>query len=155
MPSPYKTFLRPLFLLFELLLKLPQLEIGGDFLFNVCVNYGGRQEIVKVAKELALKTFSGEIKPSEIDEELFNSALLSRGINDPELLIRTSGEKRLSNFLLWQLAYSEIYISDVLWPEFNEYEFLKAIIDYQSRDRRFGGIESLSNESFEDSQYSS
>jgi len=128
---------------------------NNDFLFNVCVNYGGRQEIVKVAKELALKSSSGEIKPSEIDEELFNSELLSRGINDPELLIRTSGEKRLSNFLLWQLAYSEIYISDVLWPEFNEYEFLKAIIDFQSRDRRFGGIESLTNESLKDSQYSS
>ena len=126
-----------------------------DFLFNVCVNYGGRQEIVKVAKELALKSSSGEIKPSEIDEELFNSELLSRGINDPELLIRTSGEKRLSNFLLWQLAYSEIYISDVLWPEFNEYEFLKAIIDFQSRNRRFGGIESLANESLKDSQCSS
>ena len=82
---------------------------------------------------------------------MFNSELLSRGINDPELLIRTSGEKRLSNFLLWQLAYSEIYICDVLWPEFNEYEFLKAIIDYQSRNRRFGGIESLSNQSSKDS----
>ena len=128
---------------------------NNEFLFNVCVNYGGRQEIVKVAKELALKSSSGEIKPSEIDEEVFNSELLSRGINDPELLIRTSGERRLSNFLLWQLAYSEIYISDVLWPEFNEYEFLKAIIDYQSRNRRFGGIESLPNESTKDSKYSS
>jgi len=92
---------------------------------------------------------------SEIDEELFYSELLTGGIKDPELLIRTSGEKRISNFLLWQLAYSEIYISDVLWPDFNEFEFLKAIIDYQSRNRRFGGIESLPNESFEDSQYSS
>ncbi len=128
---------------------------NNEFLFNVCVNYGGRQEIVKVAKELALKSSSGEIKPSAIDEELFNSELLTRGIKDPELLIRTSGEKRLSNFLLWQLAYSEIYISEVLWPEFNEYEFLKAIIDYQSRNRRFGGIESLPNESFKDSQCSS
>jgi len=128
---------------------------NNEFLFNVCVNYGGRQEIVKVAKEIALKSSSGEIKPSEVDEELFNSELLTRGINDPELLIRTSGEKRLSNFLLWQLAYSEIYISDVLWPDFNEYEFLKAIVDYQSRNRRFGGIESLPNESFEDSQFSS
>ncbi len=127
---------------------------NNEFLFNVCVNYGGRQEIVKVAKELALKSSYGEIKPSAIDEELFNSELLTRGIKDPELLIRTSGEKRLSNFLLWQLAYSEIYISDVLWPEFNEYEFLKAIIDYQSRNRRFGGIESLPNESFKDSQCS-
>ena len=67
------------------------------------------------------------------------------------MLIRTSGEKRISNFLLWQLAYSEIYISEVLWPDFNENEFLKAIIDYQSRNRRFGGIESLPNKSFEDS----
>ena len=128
---------------------------NNEFLFNVCVNYGGRQEIVKVAKKLALKSSSGEIKPSEVDEELFNSELLTQGIKDPELLIRTSGEKRLSNFLLWQLAYSEIYISDLLWPDFNEYEFLKAIVDYQSRNRRFGGIESLPNESFEDSQHSS
>ena len=128
---------------------------NNNFLFNVCLNYGGRQEIVKVAKELAFKSYAGEIKPSEVDEKLFNSELLTRGIKDPELLIRTSGEKRISNFLLWQLAYSEIYISDVLWPDFNEFEFLKAIIDYQSRKRRFGGIESLPNESFEDSQYSS
>ena len=128
---------------------------NDNFLLNVCVNYGGRQEIVKVAKELALKSCSGEIKVSEVNEELFNSELLTRGLKDPELLIRTSGEKRISNFLLWQLAYSEIYISDVLWPDFNEYEFLKAIIDYQSRNRRFGGIESIQNESFEDSRYSS
>ena len=75
---------------------------------------------------------------------------MKQGIKDPELLIRTSGEKRISNFLLWQLAYSEIYISEVLWPDFNESEFVKAIIDYQSRNRRFGGIESLPNESFKD-----
>jgi len=128
---------------------------NNKFLLNVCVNYGGRQEIVKAAKELALKSSSGEIKPSEVNEELFNSELLTRGIQDPELLIRTSGEKRISNFLLWQLAYSEIYISEVMWPDFNEFEFLKAIIDYQSRNRRFGGIESLANESFEDSRCSS
>ena len=128
---------------------------NNKFLLNVCVNYGGRQEIVKVAKKIALKSYSGEIKPCEVNEELFNSELLTQGIKDPELLIRTSGEKRISNFLLWQLAYSEIYISDVMWPDFNEFEFLKAIIDYQSRNRRFGGIESLPNESFEDSQYSS
>ena len=128
---------------------------NNKFLLNVCINYGGRQEIVKVAKKLALKSSTGEIKPGEVNEELFNSELLTSGIKDPELLIRTSGEKRISNFLLWQLAYSEIYISDILWPDFNEFEFLKAIIDYQSRNRRFGGIESLPNESFEDSQYSS
>ncbi len=128
---------------------------NNTFLLNICANYGGRQEIVKVAKELALKSSSGEIKPSEVNEELFNSKLLTQGIKDPELLIRTSGEKRISNFLLWQLAYSEIYISDVLWPDFNELEFFKAIIDYQSRNRRFGGIESLPKESFEDSKCSS
>jgi len=128
---------------------------NNNFLLNVCVNYGGRQEIVKVAKKIALKTSSGEIKPNEVNEELFNSELLTRGIKDPELLIRTGGEKRISNFLLWQLAYSEIYLSEVMWPDFNEFEFLKAIIDYQSRNRRFGGIESLPNESFDDSQYSS
>ena len=130
-------------------------ENNNEFTLNVCVNYGGRQEIVKVAKELALKSFSGEINPSQVNEELFNSMLLKKGIKDPELLIRTSGEKRISNFLLWQLAYSEIYISEVLWPDFDELEFLKAIIDYQSRNRRFGGIESLPNESFEDSYCSS
>ena len=128
---------------------------NNSFLLNICANYGGRQEIVKVAKKLALKFSSGELTPSEVNEELFSSELLTGGIKDPELLIRTSGEKRISNFLLWQLAYSEIYISEVLWPDFNESEFLKAIIDYQSRNRRFGGIESLPNESFKDSQYSS
>ena len=102
-----------------------------------------------------MKSSSGKIKPSDVNEQLFNSELLTHGIKDPELLIRTSGEKRISNFLLWQLAYSEIYITDVLWPDFTEIEFLKAIKDYQSRNRRFGGIESLSNESFEDSYYSS
>ena len=124
---------------------------NSNFTLNVCVNYGGRQEIVKVAREIALKSFSGEIEPNEVDEELFSSELLTHGMRDPELLIRTSGEKRISNFLLWQLAYSEIYISEVLWPDFNEFEFLKAIIDYQSRNRRFGGIESIPNESLEDS----
>ena len=82
---------------------------------------------------------------------MYKRQLLTQGIKDPELLIRTSGEKRISNFLLWQLAYSEIYISEVFWPDFDEFEFLKAIIDYQSRNRRFGGIESLPNESFKDS----
>tara|TARA_B100000941_G_scaffold80403_1_gene55067 strand:+ start:229 stop:1032 length:804 start_codon:yes stop_codon:yes gene_type:complete len=128
---------------------------NNDFILNICINYGGRQEIVSVAKSLALKSLSGDINPNEVNEELFESELLTKGHKDPDLLIRTSGEKRISNFLLWQLAYSEIYITDVFWPDFNESEFLKAIIDYQSRNRRFGGIESLTNESYEDSYYSS
>ncbi len=111
-----------------------------DFTLNICINYGGRQEIVKVAKKIALMYFAGEIKPDDINEQLFQSELLLKGSNDPELLIRTSGEKRISNFLLWQLAYSEIYVTDVMWPDFDKIEFFKAIIDYQSRDRRFGGI---------------
>ena len=115
-------------------------KYNQDFTLNICINYGGRQEIVKVAKKIALMYFAGEIKPDEINENLFQSELLLKGSNDPELLIRTSGEKRISNFLLWQLAYSEIYVTDVLWPDFDKIEFFKAIIDYQSRDRRFGGI---------------
>ncbi len=126
-----------------------------NFTLNICVNYGGRQELVKVAQEIAKKSFAGEIKPSDINEEFINSELLTQGLKDPELLIRTSGEKRISNFLLWQLAYSEIYISEVLWPDFDKSEFFKAIIDYQSRNRRFGGIESLPNESLKDSCCSS
>tara|TARA_Y100001978_G_scaffold107096_1_gene95660 strand:- start:21342 stop:22142 length:801 start_codon:yes stop_codon:yes gene_type:complete len=124
---------------------------NSEFNLNICTNYGGRQELVYVAKELANKALSGEITPAQIDEKLFESLLLTKEFTDPDLLIRTSGEKRISNFLLWQLAYSEIYITDVLWPEFNENEFLKAIIDFQSRNRRFGGIESISNESLKNS----
>jgi len=120
---------------------------NDEFTLNVCANYGGRQELVKVAKELAMRSISGEIKPDQINEEMFESHLYTGDLQDPDLLIRTSGEMRISNFLLWQLAYSEIYVTDVLWPEFNENEFLKAIIDYQSRSRRFGGIKSISNQS--------
>ncbi len=124
---------------------------NNQFTLNVCTNYGGRQELVKVAKELSRKSISGKIKPDQINEEMFESHLLTSDFQDPDLLIRTSGEKRISNFLLWQLAYSEIYITDVLWPEFDENEFYKAIIDYQSRNRRFGGIKSFSNQSLKSS----
>ena len=124
-----------------------------ELTLNVCMNYGGRQELVRAAKELSKKSLTGEISPDQINEKLFASELFTKDFNDPELLIRTSGERRISNFLLWQLAYSEIYITEVLWPEFNDTEFLKAIIDYQSRNRRFGGIESISKESINSSFY--
>ena len=124
---------------------------NDEFLLNVCTNYGGRQELVEVAKELAKRSISGEMKPDQINEKMFQSLLYTGDLQDPDLLIRTSGEKRISNFLLWQLAYSEIYVTDVLWPEFDENEFLKAIIDYQSRNRRFGGIKSVSNQSLKSS----
>tara|TARA_Y100000589_G_scaffold305054_1_gene318714 strand:- start:3967 stop:4767 length:801 start_codon:yes stop_codon:yes gene_type:complete len=144
--SPFTEKLRNKFIVAENITK-----DNNKFTLNICINYGGRQELVKVAKELAKKSLTGEITPDQINEEMFESQLLTNDFNDPDLLIRTSGEKRISNFLLWQLAYSEIYITDVLWPEFNEREFLKAMIDYQSRDRRFGGIESISNESLKSS----
>lgn len=99
----------------------------------VAVNYGSRQEILHAVKKLMEEG-------SEPTEETFSHALYTADIPDPELLIRTSGEMRVSNFLLWQLAYTEFYCTDVLWPDFNRYEFLKALLSYQSRNRRFGAV---------------
>ncbi|MDL2273188.1 di-trans,poly-cis-decaprenylcistransferase [Oscillospiraceae bacterium OttesenSCG-928-G22] len=114
-------------------------EIDGCQL-NICLNYGGRAEIVRAAQELASLVQLQEISPLEITESLFESALYSAGIPDPELLIRPGGELRLSNFLLWQLAYSELYFTDTFWPDFGIDELNLAIADYQSRERRFGGV---------------
>ena len=108
--------------------------------FNVCTNYGGRLELVRAAQKLAERSVKGEIDPSLIDENLFASELFTANEVDPDLLIRTSGEKRISNFLLWQLAYAEIHLTDVLWPDFNADTLTKALLDYQSRRRRFGGV---------------
>ena len=99
----------------------------------VAVNYGSRQEILQAVQKLSQEG-------GEVTEESFSQALYTADIPDPELLIRTSGEMRVSNFLLWQLAYTEFYCTDVLWPDFNRYEFLKALLAYQSRDRRFGAV---------------
>jgi len=108
--------------------------------FNVCTNYGGRRELVLAAQKLAERSAKGELDPSLIDEKLFASELFTASESDPDLLIRTSGEKRISNFLLWQLAYAEIHVTDVLWPDFNADALAKALLDYQSRRRRFGGV---------------
>ena len=108
--------------------------------FNVCTNYGGRRELVRAAQKLAERSIKGEIDPSLIDENLFASELFTASEVDPDLLIRTSGEKRISNFLLWQLAYAEIHVTNVLWPDFNADTLTKALLDYQSRRRRFGGV---------------
>jgi len=108
--------------------------------FNVCTNYGGRRELVLAAQKLAERSVKGELDPSMIDEKLFASELFTSSESDPDLLIRTSGEKRISNFLLWQLAYAEIHVTDVLWPDFNADSLTKALFDYQSRRRRFGGV---------------
>ncbi len=108
--------------------------------FNICTNYGGRRELVRAAQKLAERSVKGELDPSLIDENLFASELFTANEVDPDLLIRTSGEKRISNFLLWQLAYAEIHVTDVLWPDFNADTLTKALLDYQSRRRRFGGV---------------
>ena len=108
--------------------------------FNVCTNYGGRRELVRAAQKLAERSVKGELDPSSIDENLFASELFTASEVDPDLLIRTSGEKRISNFLLWQLAYAEIHVTDVLWPDFNDDTLTKALLDFQSRRRRFGGV---------------
>ena len=109
----------------------------------VAVNYGGRQEIMRAAEKFAERAVeaarNGEALP-ELTEELFEQGLYTYGIPDPELIIRTSGELRLSNFMLWQAAYSEFVSSRVLWPDFDRYELLRCLIEYQARDRRFGGV---------------
>lgn len=105
----------------------------------VAVNYGSRQEILHAVQAIAEQAVQAGSVP-EIDEELFEQGLYTLDIPDPELLIRTSGEMRVSNFLLWQLAYTEFYCTDVLWPDFNRYEFLRALLSYQQRDRRFGAV---------------
>ncbi len=111
--------------------------------FNIALNYGGRDEITRSVRKLARLAADGEISPEEITEDMVSEYLWTGSANadspDPELIIRTSGEIRLSNFLLWQAAYSEIVISDVLWPDFDEKEYERCIAEYQSRDRRFGG----------------
>ncbi len=111
-----------------------------DFQANVCLNYGGRDEILRAVRRFAAECTAGTRKPEELDEAVFSSYLDSAGIPDPELIIRPSGEERLSNFLLWQCAYSEFYYTDTLWPDFDEAELDRAIAAYQSRDRRFGGV---------------
>ncbi len=108
--------------------------------FVIAVNYGGRDEIVRAAAKLCRDCKAGRLDEGQITEELFASYLDTRDIPDPDLLIRTSGEIRLSNYLLWQLAYTEIYVTDCLWPDFNREELEKAIAQYNSRERRFGGV---------------
>ena len=108
--------------------------------FNVAINYGGRAEIVKACRYLAEKVANEELSPSAIDADLISQHLYTGNSPDPDLLIRTSGEMRLSNFLLWQMAYAEIYVTDTFWPDFDVQELKKAIINYQKRDRRFGKL---------------
>lgn len=105
---------------------------------NMCLSYSSRWEITEAARVLARKAATGEIDPESISEEVFASSLTTAGIPDPDLLIRTGGEERISNYLLWQIAYSELYFTPVLWPDFSDAEYVDAIIDYQNRERRYG-----------------
>ncbi|WP_088105122.1 isoprenyl transferase [Halalkalibacter urbisdiaboli] len=107
---------------------------------NFALNYGSRFEILEAMKAIAQQVQSGQLKEQDINEELLNKYLMTSDLRDPDLLIRTSGEIRLSNFMLWQLAYSEFWFTDVLWPDFNEEHFADAIAVYQKRARRYGGI---------------
>jgi undecaprenyl diphosphate synthase len=109
-------------------------------LFNIALNYGGRTEITDAVRRLATDVAAGRRDPAAIDEDTLSSYLYTAGLPDPDLLIRTSGELRVSNFLLWQIAYAEIWVTDVLWPDFRRRHLLQAVADYQKRERRYGGI---------------
>ena len=113
---------------------------NSGMILNLALSYGARPEIVRMAQQLSAAAAAGNLKPESIDEETVSKHLYTRNIPDPDLLIRTSGEMRISNFLLWQIAYSEIYITDTLWPDFNRDEYIAILKDYQGRDRRYGKV---------------
>jgi undecaprenyl diphosphate synthase len=114
---------------------------NDGMLLNLALSYGGRAEIVRVVQEIAKETREGKVDPDSITSELITEHLYTRGMRDPDLLIRTSGEMRISNFLLWQIAYSEIYVTDTLWPDFSKDEYIRILKDFQRRERRFGKVE--------------
>ncbi len=116
----------------------PQTGEKPSLILNLALSYGSRSEIVRAARIMAGKCLSGQFDPEDISEQLFASHLYTGGLPDPDLLIRTGGESRLSNFLLWQLSYSELYITETMWPDFKGESLVGAIRDYQSRERRFG-----------------
>lgn len=108
--------------------------------FQIALNYGSRDEMIRAMRNLAKDCKEGKVEPENIDAQLFETYLDTHGIPDPDLLIRTSGEQRLSNYLLWQLAYAEFYFTDVLWPDFTKEDLEQAIVYYNSRERRYGGV---------------
>ena len=114
---------------------------NGGLNFTIALNYGSRDELTRAAQKMAKDCAEGKIKAEEIDESVFETYLDTHGIPDPDMMIRTSGEQRLSNYLLWQLAYSEFYFTDVHWPDFTKEELVKAIEEYNHRHRRFGKVE--------------
>jgi len=115
-------------------------DVNSGLTLVLALSYSARWEIVDAVKQIAHKAKSGEFSIEDIDVSMFENHLTTKGIPDPELVIRTSGEHRISNFLLWQIAYSEFYFTKLFWPDFNKDELCKAILDYQNRERRFGKI---------------
>ena len=115
-------------------------EANNAMILHLALSYGSRSEIVRMARILSKQCLNGDIDPEAIDEQRVADHLFTRGIPDPDLLIRTSGEMRISNFLLWQIAYAELYITPTLWPDFGKEEFLHILEDYQKRERRFGKV---------------
>lgn len=113
---------------------------GERMVLNIALNYGGRDEIVRAARKAAQSVKDGEISVEDIDEKYMNSLMYTANLPEVDLIIRPSGELRLSNFLLWQAAYAEFWFSDICWPDFSERDMLKAVLDYQNRDRRFGNV---------------
>ena len=124
----------------ELLRAVDATKANDRIVLNLAINYGGRREIADAAREIARRAAAGELHPEEVTEELFARHLYSPDLPDPDLLIRTAGEMRVSNFLLWQIAYSEIHVTQVLWPDFTKADLARAIIDYQNRTRKFGAV---------------
>lgn len=127
----------------ELVRAIERTRNNTGTLLNVALNYGGRTEIVDAVRHIAEAVSQGRLRVEEIDETIIHNHLYTAGLPDPDLMIRTSGEMRISNFLLWQLAYSELWITPTLWPDFRRIDLFQALIDYQKRERRFGDVKAV------------
>lgn len=125
----------------ESLLEVVRMTLENEGMqVHLALSYGGRAEIVRMVRQIAEKAKAGRLDPQSIDEKAVADHMYTRGVPDPDIMVRTSGEMRISNFLIWQIAYSEIFVTETLWPDFGEDEFLSILKDYQSRDRRFGKV---------------
>jgi undecaprenyl diphosphate synthase len=123
---------------------IESLSSNKGMILNLCLSYGGRAELVDASRKIAFEAAAGDLDPDSIDEKCFSEYLYSPGLPDPDLLIRTSGEMRISNFLLWQLAYTEMVVTEVLWPDFREEHIFAALDEYLGRERRFGDVSARS-----------
>ena len=121
--------------------KTVEMSAGNSGMWlNLAINYGGRAEMVDAVREIGRQIQSGSLSPNDVDERTIADNLYTRGRDDPDLLVRTAGEMRISNFLLWQISYAEIWVTERCWPEFDEGELHRAIVDFANRDRKFGGL---------------